>query len=180
MADLPLIVYTARVTRMRKPNAITKDTPFIFFFDDHYALSTLYCQRISNYMAVPRLIGATCPPENSSGGEDQALYFSMLCSTCRCPGRLINIGSSESIFRLRCLQRERNTESSSRPEIASIGLIAESPPKFSVGFAFWCEVGWAFVRRIVYLCRLGYLPSLLSPASLASTCRQKALELVVV
>ena len=38
-------------------------------------------------MAVPRLVGSTCPSEQVNSGEDYGAYLAMLCTPARCPGK---------------------------------------------------------------------------------------------
>ena len=76
-----------RVQRVRKPAQRDADYTNLFFFDRHYALSTLYCQEIRyDKVAVPRIVGSVCPPVEEQGGEAHAAYKLMLFSRVRCPG----------------------------------------------------------------------------------------------
>ena len=88
LADLPWHVYMRRVRRARKPSRINADYAQIFFFDEHYVFSTLYCQEIrySTSTVIPRMIGSVCPPEEEDDGEPHAAYKLMLFSRARCPG----------------------------------------------------------------------------------------------
>jgi hypothetical protein len=88
LADLPWHVYMRRVQRTRKPSKTNADYSQIFFFDRHYALSSLYCQEIryAQTTTIPRLVGSVCPPEEEDDGEPHAAYKLMLFSRARCPG----------------------------------------------------------------------------------------------
>lgn len=88
LADLPWEIYMMRVKRVRKPMEIRAESFGLFFFDTHYALSTLYCQHVetNSLCAVPRAIGSVCPPEDQDEGEAHAAYKLMLFSRARCPG----------------------------------------------------------------------------------------------
>ena len=71
----------------RRPTKSTEYTQ-LFFFDKHYALSALYCQRVqcSGQVAIPRAVGSICPPQEENDGEEHAAYKLMLFSRTRCPG----------------------------------------------------------------------------------------------
>ena len=88
LADLPWQIYMMRVQRVRKPRHPSASYVELFFFDAHYALSTLYCQQVeySGACAVPRTIGSVCPPQDEDEGEAHAAYKLMLLSRTRCPG----------------------------------------------------------------------------------------------
>ena len=88
LADLPWKIYMMRVRRRRKPVQANADHTELFFFDKHYALSTLYCQEIryAASCAIPRLVGSVCPPKEEDGGEPHAAYKLMLFSRARCSG----------------------------------------------------------------------------------------------
>ena len=90
LADLPWLVYMMRVQRVRKPSQADADYSQLFFFDEHYPLSVLYCQEIqlSCKLALPRLVGSACPHEEEEGGEAHAKHKLMLFSCLRCPGKL--------------------------------------------------------------------------------------------
>ncbi len=77
-----------RVQRLQKPSSPDADYSQIFFFDKHYALSSLYCQQIryATTTAIPRLVGAVCPPEEEEDGEPHAAHKLMLFCRARCPG----------------------------------------------------------------------------------------------
>ena len=79
-----------RVRRVRKPLQADANYSELFFFDEHYPMSTLYCQRIqySGQLAIPRIVGSVCPPLEEDGGEPHARYKLMLFSRTRCPGKL--------------------------------------------------------------------------------------------
>ena len=63
-----------RVQRVRKPTQADADYSQLFFFDEHYPLSVLYCQKIgySAQVAIPRIVGSVCPPLEEDGGEPHA------------------------------------------------------------------------------------------------------------
>ena len=63
LADLPWRVYMMRVRRTRKPYAADASYSELFFFDEHYTLSALYCQEVeySFTTAIPRIVGTVCP-----------------------------------------------------------------------------------------------------------------------
>ena len=88
LADLPWRVYMMRVRRSRKPLAADASYSELFFFDEHYALSALYCQEIrySSTTAIPRIVGSVCPQQEEDRGEPHAAYKLMLFSRARCPG----------------------------------------------------------------------------------------------
>ena len=88
LADLPWQAYMMRVQRIRKPTVANADHAQLFFFDKHYTLSTLYCQEIqySGRVAIPRVVGSVCPPQEEDGGEPHAAYKLMLFSRTLCPG----------------------------------------------------------------------------------------------
>ena len=90
LADLPWLVYMVHVQRTRKPMQAKADYSQLFFFDEHYALSVLYCQemRYSGHLAIPRIVGSVCPPMEEDSGEAHARYKLMLFSRTRCPGKL--------------------------------------------------------------------------------------------
>ena len=77
-----------RVQRERKPSIANAEHSEYFFFDQHYALSVLYCQKIgyAAATAIPRLVGAVCPPEEEDDGEPHAAHKLVLFSRARCPG----------------------------------------------------------------------------------------------
>ena len=79
-----------RVRRVRKPMKAGADYNESFFFDDHYAMSVLYCQetQYSGRLAVPRIVGSDCPPMEEDNGEAHACWKLMLFSRTRCPGKL--------------------------------------------------------------------------------------------
>ena len=87
LAALPFIVYIARVKKVSRPAHSETDRKYIFPFDAHYPSHVLYCQKVSEYMAIPRLVGSVCPPPELNDGEDHAAYKLMLFSTARCPGK---------------------------------------------------------------------------------------------
>ena len=87
LAALPFIVYMARVKKVPRPTRSNTSRKYIFSFDPHYPSAVLYCQQIGDYMAIPRLVGAVCPPPELNDGEDIAAYKLMLFSTARCPGK---------------------------------------------------------------------------------------------
>ena len=88
LADLPWQIYMMRVQRVRKPMNSSESYLELFFFDAHYALSTLYCQKTDYHgtCAVPRTIGSVCPPQDEDEGGAHAAYKLMLFSRTRCPG----------------------------------------------------------------------------------------------
>ena len=88
LADLPWQIYMMRVQRVRKPVRASASYVELFFFDAHYALSTLYCQMVAynRPCVVPRTIGSLCPPQDEDEGEAHAAYKLMLFSRTRCPG----------------------------------------------------------------------------------------------
>ena len=90
LADVPWLIYMMYVQRVRKPTASNADYRQLFFFDEHYALSLLYCQQIRycSRLAIPRIVGSVCPPMEEDNGEAHALYKLMLFSRTRCPGKL--------------------------------------------------------------------------------------------
>ena len=49
LADLPWLVYMMRVRRVRKPTQADADYSQLFFFDEHYPMSVLYCQKTVSY-----------------------------------------------------------------------------------------------------------------------------------
>ena len=79
-----------RVQRVRKPTRADADYSQLFFFDEHYPMSVLYCQEICHYaqLAIPRLVGSACPHEEEDGGEPHARHKLTLFSCLRCPGKL--------------------------------------------------------------------------------------------
>ena len=89
LADLPWHVYMMRVQRVRKPLDPLSTYRELFFFDRHYGLAALYCQRIDYYRPanVPRIIGSECPTADAESGESHAAYKLMLMSRVRCSGR---------------------------------------------------------------------------------------------
>ena len=88
LADMPWHIYMMRVQRERKPYIANADYSEYFFFDRHYALSVLYCQQIryATTAAIPRLVGAVCPPEEEDDGEPHAAHKLVLFSRARCLG----------------------------------------------------------------------------------------------
>ena len=88
LADLPFIVYITRVQQVRKPTGGDADYGELFFFDDHYPLSVLYCQQIRRIqkVAIPRIVGQICPPLEEEAGEAHARHKLMLFARTRCPG----------------------------------------------------------------------------------------------
>ena len=88
LADLPWQVYMMRVQRARKPFRGNAAYAELFFFDNHYALSALYCQQIryAGQLAIPRLVGSVCPSQAEEDGEAHAAYKLMLFARTRCPG----------------------------------------------------------------------------------------------
>ena len=58
-----------------------------FVFDEHYIKSKTYWQRLAQRIAVPRVIGATCPRIDVDEGEENARYKLALFGLTRCPGR---------------------------------------------------------------------------------------------
>ena len=90
LADLPWLVYMMHVQRVRKPSRADADYSQLFFFDEHYPLSVLYCQeiRLNGQLAIPRIVGQVCPPIEEDGGEPHAKYKLTLFSCLRCPGKL--------------------------------------------------------------------------------------------
>ena len=88
LADIPWYIYMIRVRRDRKPRLANADYSEYFFFDKHYSLSVLYCQKIiySGTVAIPRLVGAVCPPEEEDDGELHAAHKLTLFSRARCLG----------------------------------------------------------------------------------------------
>ena len=58
-----------------------------FVFDEHYIKSKTYWQRLAQRIAVPRVIGASCPRMDVDHGEENARYKLALFSLTRCPGR---------------------------------------------------------------------------------------------
>ena len=89
LADLTWYVYMMRVRRVRKPIKVDSDYSELFFFDKHYSLSALYCQRLrmNAATAIPRMVGSVCPAEEEDKGEPHAAFKLMLFSRARCPGR---------------------------------------------------------------------------------------------
>ena len=77
-----------RVRRSRKTLAADASYSELFFFDEHYALSALYCQEVkySFTTAIPRIVGSVCPQQEEDRGEPHAAYKFMLFSRARCPG----------------------------------------------------------------------------------------------
>ena len=88
LADMPWHIYMMRVQRDRKPRLANADYSEYFFFDKHYALSVLYCQKLAytGIPAIPRLVGAVCPPEEEDDGEPHAAHKLTLFSRARCLG----------------------------------------------------------------------------------------------
>ena len=58
-----------------------------FVFDEHYIKSKTYWQRLAQCIAVPRVIGGSCPRIDVNHGEENARYKLALFSLTRCPGR---------------------------------------------------------------------------------------------
>lgn len=83
---MPFHLYMARVSRVRKPKVASATNSTLFLFDSHYSLSALYCQKIGNYTAIPRLVGPNCKQADDGHGEEHALWHSVLFTTPRCPG----------------------------------------------------------------------------------------------
>ena len=77
-----------RVRRTRLPLKSDGDYTKLFFFDKHYSLPTLYCQAIRYHgqVAIPRVVGSVCPPQEENDGEAHAAYKLMFFSRTRCPG----------------------------------------------------------------------------------------------
>ena len=59
-----------------------------FVFDEHYIKSKTYWQRLAQHIAVPRVIGATCPRLDVDEGEENARYKLALFGLTRCRGRV--------------------------------------------------------------------------------------------
>ena len=88
LADMPWHIYMMRVQRDRKPRLANADYSEYFFFDKHYSLSVLYCQKVgyTRTATIPRLVGAVCPPEEEEDGEPHAAHKLTLFSRARCLG----------------------------------------------------------------------------------------------
>jgi len=93
LADFDLYAYTANVERFRLPRRVQFDKqylrqpgPPLFLFDEHYPLSTTYCQRFLGRGVVPRVVGPSCCRSDVHGGEENAVYKAILFTPLRCPG----------------------------------------------------------------------------------------------
>ena len=60
------------IERVQKPRGYrqAKKNTWYYDFDDHYPLSTVYCQMIHAHTAIPRLVGPQCKQYEDNGGED--------------------------------------------------------------------------------------------------------------
>ena len=125
LADLPWQVYMMRVQRVRKPTQAGADYTELFFFDKHYALSALYCQEIryAATVAVPRVIGSTCPAESEAEKESHAAYKLMLFARTRCPGPAAC--ADPMMFRSLLLPSDKPDEPAN-PQTTSTALLAAS------------------------------------------------------
>ena len=87
LASMPYIVYMMRVERVPKPRKADAVWQDLSPLDAHSSLAKLYRQKVRRQdLAIPRLVGTQCPPEEANAGEDHAAYKLMLFACPRCPG----------------------------------------------------------------------------------------------
>ena len=139
-----------------------------FVFDEHYIKSKTYWQRLAQHIAVPRVIGATCPRLDVDEGEENARYKLALFGLTRCPGRgacadpVALSGSSlapgaDGLARFRTAWKARRAqlEVEARKADAKIGIMKKLPVLCDCT-AFRCKEGMKYSADVILLCQVVY------------------------
>ena len=137
-----------------------------FLFDEHYMKSKTYWQRLAQHIAVPRMIGATCPRLDVDEGEENARYKLALFGMTRCPGRgacadpVALSGSSlapgaDGLARFRTAWKARRAqlEMEARKADAKIA-IAKKLPALCDCTTFRCREGLKYSAESILLCQV--------------------------
>ena len=139
-----------------------------FLFDEHYIKSKTYWQRLAQRIAVPRVIGATCPRIDVDEGEENSRYKLALFGLTRCPGRgacadpVALSGSSlapgaDGLARFRTAWKARRAqlEVEARKADAKIGIMKKLPVLCDCT-TFRCQEGVKYSADVLLLCQVVY------------------------
>lgn len=91
LRDMQYYHYSRHVERLEIPYKGSMDNTYrrhdgIFFFEEHYKLSTTYVQILRRNARTVRVAGPQCVRRDVNEGEDNAIYKSCFFSTHRCSG----------------------------------------------------------------------------------------------
>ena len=137
-----------------------------FVFDEHYIKSKTYWQRLAQHIAVPRVIGATCPRLDVDEGEENARYKLALFGLTRCPGRgacadpVALSGSSLApgaggLVRFRTAWKacRAQLEAEARKADAKIGVMKKLPVLCDCT-TFRCQESLRYSADVILLCQV--------------------------